>query len=41
MPMGPGTYGTKRGRPPMKNKMMKNKKKKPVKKMIAGRRRSR
>ena len=34
MPMGPGTYGTKRGRPPMKNKMMK--KKKPMKKPMKG-----
>ena len=26
MPMGKGTYGSKRGRPPKKNKMKKNKK---------------
>ncbi len=28
MPMGKGTYGSKRGRPPKKNKMKKKKKKK-------------
>jgi len=28
MPMGKGTYGSKRGRPPKKNKMSKKKKKK-------------
>ena len=28
MPMGKGTYGSKRGRPPKKNKMGKKKKKK-------------
>jgi len=27
MPKGKGTYGSKRGRPPMKNKKKKNKKK--------------
>ena len=27
MPMGKGTYGSKRGRPPKKNKMKKKKKK--------------
>ena len=28
MPMGKGTYGSKRGRPPKKSKMIKKKKKK-------------
>jgi len=37
MPMGPGTYGSKRGRPPMKNKMTRNAEKKAMqmKKMMA------
>ena len=34
MPMGKGTYGSKKGRPPKKGKMKKNKKK--AKKIMKG-----